>query len=269
MSDNQGETSTERSTDNPLLDKLSPTQFNATVKFYEADQKLTQEDRNDIANDIIKRARYSTVVGLGASTLVMFAPTAYSRIMKIQPPFVPGPKNSLRRPLLYKPLLSFLLSVATMLFVNQRVGAYQFTQRVKELEASGTKENQLGVWKAMDYHQAAVYFLYFKKSSVDPSIILQDPRTATTQSLAEYANTVKHKGDKGDKGVSGSSSWDKIRRENGFSPPQSSEESIFFKEGGNDVRDSESDFIDIDPVDPVDSKPTSAWEAIRQGKKGN
>lgn len=251
---------TNNSNRNPLLEKLTPTQFQHTVQFYEADQQLTPEDRIAISDDLMHRVRVATFGGVGTSTLMVLAPTMYARIKGI-PPF-DSATPLIRRPRMYKPFWSFMLSLGTMLLVNQQLCKYEFTKQIRDLEDKGaSKEKQLAAWKAMDYHQAGLFFLYFKKTAEDPTYKLKDPRKVTMESLHE----VRYHPSKDSHGPPDHTKWEKIRKENGFVDPLQNNTSDDDNKT-NDQNEFTKGFDDNQENDEP-SKPKSVWESIRSGKK--
>lgn len=249
--------------DNPLLERLTPSQFNASVHFYEADLQLTPEDRNEIANGLKSVMLYSTIIGYTSGIAVLLLPTAYSKIQKIPPKVINRPGMPPFTPRIYKPFLSFMLGLSTLLFVNQKTAKYQFQQKINETSANASKENQLRTWKAMDYHQSGMFYLYYMKTSQDPSFIIPDPRTVTKAKLHEVQyhppqHVKKHGDDEyypNDIVAQSQSHWDKIRSQNGFTKPSAQEPSILD--------------VDLDGLndEKVEEKPKSAWDSIRKGLK--
>lgn len=193
---------------NPLQKKLSPAQFNASVKFYEADHQLEPSDRSEIAHDLQNVVTLTSTAGYGAGMTGFFGPTIYSKYVK-------GIKLPVGR-FLYKPFLSFMVGLSTMLVAHQAVGRVQFNSQISALEAqASTKSKQLQVWKAMDYHQAGLFYLYFRQSSTDPSFILKDPRTMKEHEVSVHPS-LKHL----EEGDFVGSLWNKLREENGVEPTE-------------------------------------------------
>lgn len=191
---------------NPLQKKLSPAQFDASVKFYEADHELESSDRSEIAHDLQSIVTMTSTAGYGAGMVGFFAPTIYSKYVKRI--------NLPAGRFLYKPFLSFLVGLSTMLVAHQGVARVQFNSQISKLEAqASTKPKQLQVWKSMDYHQAGLFYLYFRQSSTDPSFILKDPRTIKEHEVTVHPS-MKHL----EEGDFVGSLWNKIREENGIEP---------------------------------------------------
>lgn len=250
--------------DNPLLERLTPSQFNASVHFYEADLKLTPEDRNEIANDLKSVMLYSTILGYSSGIGVLLLPTIYSKVQKIPRPVISRPGMPPFTPRIYKPFLSFMMGLSALLVVNQQVAKYKFQQKINETSANYSKENQLQTWKAMDYHQSGMFYLYYMKTSQDPSFIIPDPRTVTKAKLHEVQyhppkKTKKHGEDdyypNDTLDHTTQSHWDKIRSQNGFTKPEVNDSSILD--------------VDIDGLNDDDKKvlekPRSAWDNVRKG----
>lgn len=208
---------TQTSTDsqiNPLLQKLTPQQFEASVHFYEADRNLNHEDRVDLANDLGKVATQMVVTRMSLGTLAFASPTIYYKYyVKTKLPL-----------LVHKPFLSVFLGLSTMIGVNELLGNYEFEQKRRQVQSRSIR--QYDVWKAMDYHQTSFFYLYYIKSSQDESYILKDPRKFTEKSLHEVHYKPKHQQINSNSSTDNASEhktthWDQIRAANGFGPKNS------------------------------------------------
>lgn len=217
--------------DNPLLHKLTPRQFDASVKFYEADHQLLQDDRKVIADDLQNVVFTTALYGYGAAATTFLIPTAYYNYTqrnsvnrhRVRP--VPG--------LIKRPFISFLTGLTFMLLTNQQVCKYKFLLQIQEAEQTSEKRAQ--VWKAMDYHQASLFYLYYRKTAENPDFIVQDPRLFNSNSMHKvhydppkdehFTSTFSlAKGEE-------LSHWDQIRMANGFGVEQSKWSAI--REGKN------------------------------------
>lgn len=226
--------------ENPLLHKLTPQQFEASVKFYEADHQLLHEDRQVIAQDLQNVVFSTAFFGYGAGVSSFMIPTAYYALAQ-------GNQATVRRSapvprgLIKKPFLSFLIGVTAMMVTNQQVCKYKFNSKIQEEDQSSS--NRAAVWKSMDYHQASLFYLYYRKTAENPDFIIQDPRKIDNQSLHKVhydPHKDPHKDEHftstlGLNNGEGLSHWDQIRLNNGFG--------VSKEEGG------------------------SKWNAIRQGIK--
>lgn len=213
---------------NPLLHKLTPKQFEASVKFYEADQKLKTEDREAVAEDLQSIMLKTAFIGYGSAMGNFFIPTIVNRFQN--PKRVGVPNTS--RFSIHRPFLSFLIGLTALMVTNQQVAKYQFSKEIDSLQGDSSKKHQMEVWKAMDYHQASLFFLYYRKTAENPSFIIKDPRTYTekTQHEVHYnppsAKSLSFTSALGfGQGPSDSdrgplSHWDEIRIANGFVPDE-------------------------------------------------
>ncbi|EDK37586.2 hypothetical protein PGUG_01684 [Meyerozyma guilliermondii ATCC 6260] len=224
--------------ENPLLQKLTPKQFDASVKFYEADHQLSHEDRQVIAEDLQNVVFSTAFYGYGAGVSSFMIPTAYYTLTQGNSATVrrsaPVPRGFFK-----KPFLSFLIGVTAMMVTNQQVCKYKFNRKIQEEDQ--TSSHRAAVWKSMDYHQASLFYLYYRKTAENPDFIVQDPRKVDSQSLHKvhyepskdehFTSTLGMKNDEG------LSHWDQIRLANGFGV--SKEEGGSREEGGskwNDIR---------------------------------
>lgn len=255
--------------DNPLLNKLTPQQFDASIRFYEADKKLNPEDRGEVANDLQSIMYKTAFIGYGSAMGNFFVPTIINRF---QHPSVPSTPTKIR-PFVHKPFLSFLIGLTALLITNQQVAKYQFSKKIESLESESSKKNQLEAWKSMDYHQASLFFLYYRKTAENPRFVVKDPRTFTEQSLHEVRYDPPSKdrhftkalgiGREDDSEKHEMSHWDQIRTANGFAPSQTSSSS---PENNQELpSDLSTDQVGINAnYEEEQAKPVTAWDAIRQ-----
>lgn len=199
---------------NPLLKKLTPKQFDASVKFYEADQQLLQLDRKVIAEDLQNIVFSTAFFGYGTAVSTFLIPTAYYNLKKGNSATVsrtaPVPRGFIK-----KPFLSFLIGVTTMMITNQQICKYKFSSKIQEAEQNSS--TQSAVWKAMDYHQASLFYLYYRKTAENSDFIVQDPRTVNEQTLHKvHYNPPKEQHFSTTLNNEELSHWDQIRLANGF-----------------------------------------------------
>lgn len=253
--------------DNPLLQKLTPQQFDASIKFYEADKELKPEDRGEVAKDLQSIMYKTAFIGYGSAIGNFFLPTIVNRFQR--PPIPTAPTNKVK-PIIHKPFLSFIIGLTAMLITNQQVAKYQFSKKIDSFEAEPSKKNQLEVWKAMDYHQASLFFLYYRKTTDNPSFVVKDPRSYTGKSLHEVHYDPPSKDrhftktlgigqeEDSEKGVL--SHWDQIRISNGFTPSQVSST----PENDQQFQPSSDQANDDNNYEPEQNKPATTWDKIRQ-----
>lgn len=243
---------------NPLRNKLSPQQFEASVKFYEADHDLEASDRGEIAEGLRDIVLKTAFVGYGSAVAGFSLPTLYNRFQ-----VAAGPQAT--RPLIYRPFLSFMIGLSSLMIMNQQSAKYSFNKKINSL-LDTSKLRQLNVWKAMDYHQAALFYLYYRKTAENPSMIIPDPRTFTEKQLHEVHynpnNTRVEKHDSNHQTTA--PHWEEIRKQNGFVTSEPETE----KETNNQLLSSA--FSEHSPYSedkaPEEPKKLSAWDAIRQKK---
>lgn len=272
-SNDNGSVSVPLNNDNPLLRKLSPKQFDASVKFYEADHALNGEDREQLSQDLQTMVTKTSLTSYGLGSLAFFTPTLIKKFQKV-PNF---PKKSI----VHKPFISFVIGLGTMVASNQIMSKYQFESKISQLSSSGNK-TQLSVWKAMDYHQATLFYLYYRRTSQDPSYIVKDPRAFSEKTMNEVhynppmrkknQNSVLGRDQEEIKSPDQLSHWDKIRIANGFQPPIAAEDSTTnldqetTEESVESAIEDESSSTYSDTKESKQSQPKSAWDKVRQGK---
>lgn len=253
--------------ENPLKKKLTKEQFDASVKFYEADHSLTPEDRDDIANDLQSILFKTSIIGYTGGMLGFLSPTAYYRFVKHRS----IPANAIR-PWVYKPGLSFLLGLMTLTVVHPPVTKYYFNQFKGQLQDKPEKSRQLNAWNTFDYHQAGLFYVYYRSSAKNPALILEDPRSYTMEKLHQVRYIPTH--DEQIRQKHGQlSHWDQLRIQNGFEPSQQ-------PEVDNNTSKQEPDFFnDNDPAqepnqdkehqfsfDSDNQNQKSKWDEIRTSK---
>lgn len=251
---------------NPLLNKLTPAQFEATVRFYEADRHLTAEDRGSVAKDLQKMVFYLSVAGYTVGMLAFFGPTLLRRFSTVsRVPSVAGLKWRVHRP-----LLSLVIGWASMMAVKSLVMTSMFRSRVNDVTQDGTSERVLDAWKAMDPHFAGIFYHYFRKTAHNPQMVFPDPRTVTEKSLRDmfYQPGPGHRKDghfterlgfdRNDNDDHVLSHWDKIRISNGFGAERE-------KQPG------QPDTLYLAPILETelenDTRKKSAWDSVRNGSK--
>ncbi|CAK9686316.1 hypothetical protein FOB58_004898 [Candida parapsilosis] len=272
---------TDRNTDanpteyNYLKSRLSPEQFQASIDFYEADSKLTPEDRLKLKQELQSVLVSNNLIGYSAGMIGLITPTIYYKLIKKQTPS--------KLSFIQKPFLSFFLGLANMMVVSTIVQRKSFNDKITSGELNGP---QLDAWKHMEWHNVGAFYYYYLKSSKDPKYKLQDPRTVTVDPKARriiepspdkvsfdpqvYKEKEYHQRDGGANFVNSVglndhhnlSHWDKIRLANGFDvtedeEPKSPQAQPF---GG-------SYNGDVSVHDPQESSTQiSAWDRIRGGK---
>lgn len=257
---------------NPLLQKLTPKQFNAGVKFYEADQQLNTQDRKELSDDLGKIVTRTAVGSYFCGMLGFFGLTGYNRLVNPRKGLNVLPDPLKRGRVIHQPFLSFLIGLTTMIATNEMTGRYLFSKKIEQLKDNPNGQNQLQVWQAMDHHQASLFFLYYKRTSEDASFILKDPRSFTEKSLHEvhyrppmaksHKNSVlgRENEDSNFERVGPHSHWEQIRIANGFTPPDASDSNV-----NNDTSsNTDSNVVERPESDPK-SRPVSAWDKVRQG----
>ncbi|KAI5960021.1 hypothetical protein KGF57_001965 [Candida theae] len=262
---------------NYLKSRLSPQQLQASIDFYEADSKLTPEDREKLKQELQSVLVSNNLIGYSAGMIGLITPTIYYRLIKKQTPS--------KLSFIQKPFLSFFLGLANMIAVSTIVQRKSFNDKISSGELSGA---QLNAWKHMEWHNIGAFYYYYLKSSKDPKYKLQDPRTVTvdpaTRRVVEpspdkvsfdpqvYKEKEFHQRE-GTNVINGVglndhhnlSHWDKIRLANGFDvtedegpggPEQSQESSLV---GNANEKVSEPDSQDS-------RNQLSAWDRIRGSK---
>lgn len=265
--------------DNPLRQKMTSKQFDASVKFYEADHRLTKQDRLDLSKDLQDVVFKSSLIGYLSGIGNFFLPTIIDRFRSKKAGAVAN-QGRFQFPRIQKPFFSFFLGLSTMMFMHQLVSKYQFSKNIERLEADSSKSRQVEVWKAMDYHLASLFYLYYRKTAQNPSFTIKDPRSFTLHNVHEVhydppsKNTHFTKalgiGDESMSQNSNLSHWDRIRLANGFYPTESTSdnESPEFQSNESDPflsnpNDDTSASVNT-PTQESNTKKT-AWDRIREG----
>lgn len=252
---------------NPLKQRLSKDQFDASVKFYEADHALTPEDRVEIASDLQRLLFNTSIVGYTSGMLGFLAPTAYNKFVRHRS----MPANAIR-PWIYKPMLSFFLGLVTLTIVHPPVTKVYFNKIKGQLQDSPGKLRQLNAWNSFDYHQAGLFYVYYRGSAKDPSLILEDPRSYRGETLPPVRYRPTH--DEQIRQKQGQlTQWDQLRVNNGFEPAPEKDNDLFatddiFKPQEDENKDSFG-YIDTDKYNYQQSQQNqskSKWDDIRNAK---
>lgn len=183
---------------NPLMKIMNNLQFEQSVRFYEADQALTHDDRKVMTSDMESILFQSFLVTSPAIALGVYLPTLIVR-MRRKPVAYSG--------MLYRPFLSIFSGLFMAQITNNLAVLYMFKQKA----STDDTDERRKAWGTMDFHSPALFYLYFKKTASDPSYILPDPRTVTKEEL----HKVHYKTPCGEK-LHDQSKWDAIRAQNGF-----------------------------------------------------
>lgn len=259
---------------NPLLQRLTPKQFNASVNFYEGDKDLTVHDREQIANDLGKVVTRTAVGSYLSGFLGFFALTGYKRLVNPKRGLSISPDPLRPGRFVHQPFLSFLIGLTTMIATNEVSGRYQFHNKLEQLQQDLRKQNQYRVWQAMDHHQASLFFLYYKRSSEDPSVILKDPRKFTEKSLHEVqyrppkpksnANSVLGRQDDSrqieNPDTKELTHWEQIRIANGFTVNPTNTNTSTSSTGPDESDEANSETSES-------TSTGTSWDRIRQNNK--
>ena len=255
---------------NPLQQRLSPKQFQASVKFYEADHQLKNEDRENIASDLQSVIFKTSIISYGSAMGNFALPTIIHNFQTSQKFFRPAGGRLRAIPTIHKPFFSFLLGLTALLVTSQQATKYQFSKKIDSLQTQNTDSNQLRVWQAMDPKQAGLFYIYYRRTLMDPSFILKDPRTFTEKSLHEvhyHPSQLKNQSqDQHFTKVLGfenyepslSSKWNEIRKENGFVNEINSAPSEDALDSSNNTA------VENSAERPQTPSKTSAWDKVRQ-----
>lgn len=265
--------------DNPLRQKMTSKQFDASVKFYEADHQLTKDDRLDLSKDLQDVVFKSSLIGYLSGIGNFFLPTIADRFQSKKVGNVVK-QGRFQFPRIQKPFFSFFLGLATMMFMHQLVSKYQFSKQIERLEADSSKSRQAEVWKAMDYHLASLFYLYYRKTAQNPTFTIKDPRSFTQHNAHEVhydppsKNTHFTKalgiGDESMSQNSNLSHWDRIRLANGFYPTESKPESESPEFQSNESEPflsstQEGSSASVDAPSQAPNTKKTAWDRIREG----
>ncbi|EGV65039.1 hypothetical protein PSN45_004914 [Yamadazyma tenuis] len=269
------------SPENPLTKVLTPAQFNASVHFYEADQQLTPQDRTEIKKDFERILPRISIASNVASLVGFFSLTVFKRLSNPVQDLTANPNPLKPRSFIHKPFLSFLCGLGGLVLGGEIAGKQQFNSQIVRLQGIPEKERQLGVWKTIERHQSSMFYLYYRRTSEDPSYILKDPRefTATQKHEVHYhppsptsSSKVFRKDDDRqviDPVTKDLTVWERVRVANGYgtNPNNSLETS-------DTSIDSTAEFDGGEIVTTEDESertivPTSAWERIRKSSKSS
>ena len=162
------------SSNTPSMDvlrlRLTPEQFEKCVKFYEADNQLTTEDRLKMRDELQLIIVGHRLVSYGAGMVGFLAPTIYYRFILKKIP------NKIS--FVQKPFLSFILGLTNMLI-------YSSISRKKGLEnklqSGALNERQANAWRNMDWFNAPTFYAYYSKTAIDPKFKLKDPRLSGSE----------------------------------------------------------------------------------------
>lgn len=185
---------------NPLKERLGSDRFEKAVQFYEADQKLTPEDRVQLRDDIKHVLVTENVYSYTAGFVAFLMPTIYFRFFN---------KAGLNpRSFIQKPLLSVGMGMANLYMMFQVYAKNLYRDKLNQ----DLPENQLNVWRNMERNLLGLYLLYYARSSQDPSERLPDPRKYTADQVR--FDPEKYKQVEGPDHVL--TTWDRIRLNNGL-----------------------------------------------------
>ncbi|KAI3404168.1 hypothetical protein KGF56_003068 [Candida oxycetoniae] len=162
---------------NPLQEILTGQQFQQCVNFYEADQRLDQNDRLTIATALQSIALKSNLVGYTCGMLGFFAPTAYFKLAK-----KPAPTPWF---LIQYPFLSLCLGFGTLIVGNNVTTKHLFNKAKQDVTQYPPNANVYNIWQNMSYQNIGAYTLYYFRTSFNPMFIIRDPRLATKGPLID------------------------------------------------------------------------------------
>lgn len=193
---------------NPLRERLGATKFDQAVQFYEADQKLTPEDRVQLRDDIKQVLVTENIYSYSAGIAAFLMPTIYFRFFN---------KAALNpRSFIQKPLLSVGLGMANLYMMFQIYAKNLYKEKLD----LNLPESQMNIWKTMDRNLLGIYLLYYAKSSQDPLERVPDPRSFTADQVR--FDPEKYKRAEGPDHVL--TTWDRIRLNNGLDITATTEE---------------------------------------------
>lgn len=262
--------------------KVSRSQLEPLVEFYKADHELTAQDRNRMAADLEKVRNTSVMWGMLDASLAFFGPTMYRRYVTSK---ATKEAESLRkipvRRFIHRPMLSVVIGTAvyftSILYnankqINSQVDKLTTAVSASESEAeSESLKRMLNVWKSMLPSQVTFYYLYYWKSSQDPSFILKDP-VKMTQNPHEvhFIPPSQHKRLFGgfvsdlelDKHLP---HWEQIRKENGFVPNEQTQNVPGAENSVSDAENGVMSEVESPVSEAPSTRPGSAWERIRKG----
>lgn len=248
--------------------QVSRGQLQPFVKFYEADHKLTTEDRKTMAADLNWISTSSQIWGMLDASLAFFAPTFYRRYMNLKSS--KGAESFRTMPVrrfIHRPFLSTMIGTATFFVsvIYHNKNLLDYTRSMLDKEIAGTeltpdqkeaKKRQLSVWNTMIPTQMTFYYVYYWKTSSDPSLVLKDPRTmAENPHEVHFIPPAEHSGESQREAPQ----WAKIRAANGFQDVDDRKETPELSEELGDGA--------LEPVaEAEEGKPArSAWDRVRRG----
>lgn len=261
--------------------QVTRAQMEPFLKFYDADHQLTTEDRKTMATELKWVSNSAQMWGMFDASLAFFAPTFYrryttSKVTKVAESW----RNMPVRNFIHKPFLSVFLGTATYFvsivyhaktsldyqvgLLSKEIGDREYTP--EQVEA---KKRQLSVWKTMVPSQMTFYYLYYWKSSTDPSLVLKNPLSMTENPHEVHyvppaeQEDHQHRTPFGTHQDPEAPHWAKIRAANGFagaSEPEKESSSLF-----DDVLEDPITAEQIETAPEVPETKKSAWDRIRRG----
>lgn len=249
---------------------------NPLVRFYEAEKKLTPEDRTELGESIRKISFYSNYGAYGSATIAYFLPTIlYNYKNPGAAPAVNINGKEVKPMFVFRrPFLSVFVAFGTLLVTKLLVSTIMVSKEEKRSENSRQKEvwGQLNKLPTMGL---AVYGEYLLKSATDALIRMKDPREVA-KDLRDHPNAVRYiptldnsKTKPGDpEDPSAGEAWQHIREENGF-PKKGAKTTGNQEEAVQDSKISDffsSDGLEEEPnsSESQNNSPTSSWERIRK-----
>lgn len=240
--------------------QVTRAQLEPFLEFYKADHQLTMQDRQIMASDLEKVRNTSVIWGMLDASIAFFAPTMYRRYTTSKTS-VQGEtwRKMPVRKIIHRPFLSVAIGTAIYFgsifyHAKTQIDSQVDKLRVAAASSSGSEtesaslKRMLDVWQHMLPSQITFYYLYYWKSSKDPSSILKDPSTMTQDAHEVHYIPPPHE----KRGFGGFVAepeekhlphWEKIRKENGFVEPNVSDEKL----------------------EDATSEKRNSWEKIRKG----
>ncbi|CAI5760098.1 unnamed protein product [Candida verbasci] len=230
---------------------LNQTQFNQSVKFYEADSKLTQNDRIQIAKDLQSILISKNIVGYTTSMFGFLTPTIYYRYIK------KAPVNKISW--IQKPFLSFIIGLTNLAVMNSYVSKRNWKYK---LEDNTMNEREREVWSLMDPVNILPFYFYYSRSSKNPAFKLKDPRSYNPNEVMFDKETYEKQKEKENGHFLDNShdltSWDKIRLASGFDiTDENKDDSNLRDVNGGGYKESITDNDEV----------KSTWDRIRKEGK--
>ncbi|KAG7664967.1 uncharacterized protein J8A68_001495 [[Candida] subhashii] len=147
------------------MDLLRKTYSPDPIDFYEADIKLTKNDRMELHHEINKILTNAGVVSLGVGIVGFTLPKFYTQYISHKPMGV------------FQPLVSMIIGSAALLGSHNYVCKSEYERRIDNLKMLQNKRIT-EVWKHMDPDRFEFYAHYYLTSAQNPKLILRDPRLA-------------------------------------------------------------------------------------------